>query len=135
MNKQQAVAKLWMAQVQAVSQITPSEYTNCRTAARMLRYALKMDQMATEHLAIHDDPDWRAIKASAQSLLEELVSTLPGIIMNFDPELDKVDNVISLSEAIVEATKRLEEQILSEKEDEFELVYKEEEFADLLGQS
>ena len=131
-NKKQCVNKLWMAQIQAISQITPTEFTNCRTAARMLRYSMKLDQMATEHLATNDDPNWRAIKASAQSLLEELVVTLPHLVTNIDPELEKTDNVISLSEALIEATKKLEEEILEEEEETFELVYDASEFANLV---
>ena len=132
MEKKQQLAKLWMAQLTAVSQISPTDFTNCRSAARMLRYAMKLDTMATEHLATNDDENWRAIKASAQSLLEELVSVLPGILMSIDPEIEKMDNVISLSEAIIEATKKLEEEILEDQEEAFELIYNSEEFADLI---
>ena len=132
MDKKELVAKLWLAQINAIAQISPTEMTNCRTAARMLRYAMKLDQMAKDNLAIKDDDNWRAVKESAQSLLEELVSVLPNMLFNIDPELEKMDNVISLSEAIIEATKRIEEEILDEQEDAFELVINESEFANLL---
>lgn len=132
MDKKELVSKLWLAQINAIAQISPTEMTNCRTAARMLRYAMKLDQMAKDNLAIKDDDNWRAVKASAQSLLEELVSVLPSMLFNIDPELEKMDNVISLSEAIIEATKRIEEEILDEQEDAFELVINESEFVNLL---
>jgi len=133
MDKKEALDKLWIAQVQAISQICPTEFTNCRTAARMLRYTMKLDDMATEQLSTDgSNKNWLAIKVSAKSLLDELVGTLPSLLFNIDPELEKMDNVISLSEAIIEATTRLESEILSEQEDEFEITINAAEFVGLI---
>ena len=132
MEKQEIVSKLWAAQLSVISEITPTELTNCRSAARMIRYAIKMHQMAKENLATNNSDHWRAIKASAYSLLEELVVTLPSMLFNIDYEIEKVDNVISLSEAIIEATKQLETEVLDDQKQKFEIVFQDSDFKDLI---
>lgn len=135
MDNKEVLDKLYKAQLNALRIIEPNPDMSCRDAARMIRYAMSLQEISKENISLSSTDYWLSVLSYSESLISELSGILPNLLFSVDFEFEKMSNVISLSQAIGELTNYLEEKENLYKENSFEFTFDESDFSDLLPSS